>query len=230
MFNLAIITRDAEAIKELRSELLEQGFQCSVTTNGEKSLAEFAKHTPDVAIIVADDDANGMKGLVDNIKRQNRIPVIALLTRELLADFTSGRTLRKGWDDDIDDFLLEPWEAPELITRIKRVIRLTNHVASVDLIKHGDLMIDLADWQVTLGGQPVSLTYKEYELLRFLASNPGKVFSREALLDRVWGYDFFGGDRTVDVHIRRLRSKIEDATHNFIETVRNIGYRFREEI
>lgn len=230
MFSLAIITPDAGEIKKLRSDLLEQGFRCYVTTNVEKTLAEFTKRTPDVVIIVAGDEGVEVGDLARSIKQQNQLPVIALLTRKLLASLTGGPAPGRSWDTDIDDFVIEPWESPELIARIKRIIRLTKHIASVDILKHGDLMIDLADWQVTLGGQPVSLTYKEYELLRFLASNPGKVFSREALLDRVWGYDFFGGDRTVDVHIRRLRSKIEDATHNFIETVRNIGYRFREDI
>jgi two-component system alkaline phosphatase synthesis response regulator PhoP len=74
------------------------------------------------------------------------------------------------------------------------------------------------------------LTFREYQLLKFLASNKGKVFTREALLNKVWGWDYYGGDRTVDVHIRRLRSKIEDPTHTFIETVRNIGYRLRENL
>ena len=91
-------------------------------------------------------------------------------------------------------------------------------------------MIDIARCEVSVGGRLVMLTFKEYQLLKFLASNRGTVFTRDALLNKVWGYDFFGGDRTVDVHIRRLRSKIEDANHAFIETVRNIGYRFREEI
>ena len=77
-------------------------------------------------------------------------------------------------------------------------------------------------------GRIVELTFKEYELLKLLASNSGRVYSREALLDQIWGYDYYGGDRTVDVHVRRLRSKIEDSTHTFIETVRNIGYRFKK--
>jgi len=83
--------------------------------------------------------------------------------------------------------------------------------------------------EVTVDGRLVTLTFKEYELLRFLASNRGRVFTRDVLLNEVWGYDYYGGDRTVDVHIRRLRSKIEDSTHIFIETVRNIGYRFRKQ-
>ena len=78
--------------------------------------------------------------------------------------------------------------------------------------------------------RPITLIFKEYHLLKFLTSNQGKVFIREALLNKVWGYDYYGGDRTVDVHIRRLRSKIEDSTHSFIDTVRNIGYKFRDEV
>jgi len=99
-----------------------------------------------------------------------------------------------------------------------------------ELIKCDGLVIDLAKCEVTMGCKVVELTFKEYELLKFLASNRGRVYTREALLDKVWGYDYYGGDRTVDVHIRRLRSKIEDSKHTFIETVRNIGYRFRKAV
>ena len=95
------------------------------------------------------------------------------------------------------------------------------------MLRRGALVIDLASYKVFLDGSPVELTYKEYELLRFLASHPDRVFRREALLDKVWGYDFYGGARTVDVHIRRLRSKLEHGGHTFIETVRSVGYRFR---
>jgi two-component system alkaline phosphatase synthesis response regulator PhoP len=98
------------------------------------------------------------------------------------------------------------------------------------LIKCGDLVIDIAKYEVSIGGKLLALTFKEYELLKFLAKNRGRVFTRETLLNEVWGYDYYGGDRTVDVHIRRLRSKIEDSTHTFIETVRNIGYKFSTEV
>ena len=87
--------------------------------------------------------------------------------------------------------------------------------------------MDLVNYTVHVAGRHVELTYKEYELLRFLATNRDRVFTRETLLNKVWGYDFYGGARTVDVHIRRLRSKIEDRHNVFIETVRNVGYRFR---
>lgn len=146
-------------------------------------------------------------------------PVIALMRPESL-----------GWGrppQGIDDFLLLPGSAAELLSRIELVMARFGRGGAEDRLVFDDLIIDLAGYEVSLGGEPVDLTYKEYELLRFLATRPGRVFTREALLSQVWGYDYFGGSRTVDVHIRRLRAKIEDATHSFIDTVRGVGYRFR---
>ncbi|MFC2060806.1 response regulator transcription factor, partial [Chloroflexota bacterium] len=114
--------------------------------------------------------------------------------------------------DVADDFLISPYDDRELVLRIKRL--LNNGIESLDsgeLIKCDDLIIDLAKCEVTMERKVVELTFKEYELLKFLASNRGRVYTREALLNKVWGYDYYGGDRTVDVHVRRLRSKIEDS-------------------
>jgi DNA-binding winged helix-turn-helix (wHTH) protein len=126
-----------------------------------------------------------------------------------------------------DDFIVHPALAEEAVARVRRAIWRKSGVESDNTLRAGDLTMDLANYKVFIAGRPIDLTYKEYELLRFLATNRDKVFTREALLNRVWGYDFYGGARTVDVHIRRLRSKIEDGQHHtFIETVRNVGYRF----
>ena len=146
------------------------------------------------------------------------IPLIALMSGERLNDL----------DSSIDDFVVKPWEPDEVTARIRRILRQKESIESEDVIRCGDLVIDLAKYEVSLGNKSILLTFREYQLLRFLASNKGRVFDREALLNKVWGWDYYGGDRTVDVHIRRLRSKIEDPTHTFIETVRNIGYRLRE--
>ena len=113
-----------------------------------------------------------------------------------------------------------------MIARIQHLLDIVPEMSEGEIIKCGDLRIDLERYEVWLGRKKIGLTYKEYELLKFLASNPGKVFPRDTLLDEVWGYNYFGGTRTVDVHIRRLRSKIEDRDHAFIETVRSVGYRF----
>ena len=129
----------------------------------------------------------------------------------------------------VDDFVAQPWEATEVATRMKQALWRLNKIDSKELIKCGDLVIDLGKCEVFLSGKSVVLTFKEYELLKFLASNKGRVFSRDSLLSKIWGYDYYGGDRTVDVHIRRLRSKIEVSSHIFIETVRNVGYRFKKE-
>jgi two-component system alkaline phosphatase synthesis response regulator PhoP len=125
----------------------------------------------------------------------------------------------------IDDFVVAPVDEQELRQRLSRIVWDRTGVGDGSVIQHGSLVIDLERYKVTVGDDVVDLTYKEYELLRFLASNPGKPFTREALLNQVWGYDYYGGSRTVDVHVRRIRSKIE-RREPFIETVRNVGYRF----
>ncbi len=126
----------------------------------------------------------------------------------------------------VADFVVFPAASEELLARIRRAAQGHAGAEPSHVLRCGDLTIDQASYKVFVGNRPVELTYKEYELLRFLALSQGKVCTRETLLNRVWGYDFYGGARTVDVHIRRLRSKIEDGTHTFIETVRNVGYRF----
>ncbi|MFQ5987794.1 MAG: response regulator transcription factor, partial [Dehalococcoidia bacterium] len=159
--------------------------------------------------------------LLQKVKAERHLSIIALIAEEAVEefDFTLG----------MDDFATKPYNLAEVIARIRQILWRTNNIDNRELVKCGDLVMDLARCEVRLSGRRIPLTFKEYELVRFLASNKGRVFTREALLNRIWGYDYYGGDRTVDVHIRRLRSKIEDSTHTFIDTVRNIGYRFREE-
>jgi DNA-binding response OmpR family regulator len=129
---------------------------------------------------------------------------------------------------EADDFVLYPGQEEELSLRIKRLLPGNGAILSEECIHCGDLVVDLASCEVSLKGEVLDLTFREYELLKFLALNRGRTFTREALLNRVWGYDYFGGDRTVDVHIRRLRTKTGDLDNPYIETVRNIGYRFRK--
>lgn len=149
-----------------------------------------------------------------------KLPVISLVPRDMLQDFD----LKLG----ISDFVVNPPDADELITRIKLTLHRNRREEGDDVIRAGSLVINPSTYEVSLRGKRVNLRFKEYELLRLLATNPGRVYSREALLSSIWGYDYFGGTRTVDVHIRRLRSKIEDAEHPYIETIWNVGYRFRD--
>ena len=124
------------------------------------------------------------------------------------------------------DFCLPPHDVNEILLRIIN-INGKSVSESRELISIGPLVINQESYEVTLDGAKIDLTFKEYELLKYLALKPGRVFSRESLLHSVWEYDYYGGTRTVDVHVRRLRSKINDLKYNFIETVWNVGYRFK---
>ncbi len=147
------------------------------------------------------------------------LPVMVLATRFSTRDLNvSGGHV---------DFCFPPFSAEEFAVRIGLLVSRTGDKDSGNVVHQGEIRIYLERYEVTVSGRKVDLTYKEYELLRVLASNPGHVYSREALLQTVWAYDYYGGTRTVDVHIRRLRSKINDVEHRFIETVWNVGYRFK---
>ncbi len=136
-----------------------------------------------------------------------------------------GDLARLPFDSPADDFLVLPAAPGELRRRVERALYRRHGIDAENFVRCGVLTIDLTNYRVTVAGEAVVLTFKEYELLRYLAMNAGRVSTREQLLNRVWGYDYFGGARTVDVHIRRIRSKIEIHGHTFIETVRNVGYR-----
>jgi len=131
-------------------------------------------------------------------------------------------------DDLFDDFCLSPFHPAELDARLRHLLWASGATpfARADLVEYGDLILNLETYQATIANRPLDLTYMEYELLKFLAQNPGKVFTREILLSRVWGYEYYGGARTVDVHIRRLRAKLGEEYAGLIATVRSVGYRF----
>ncbi len=219
---LLIITESSKGINGLSSELARKGFVCSVTTAQNGVIEQITEQNPDLVMLEMNGRAadSGISALPQRIKRVRPLPIIALINKENLGHLDINLK-------SVDDFLIKPGDLNELVLRLKRLLDNGSGTDSSELIKCGDLVIDLAQCEVTLNNRLVELTFKEYELLRLFASHQGRVFTRDALLNRVWGYDYFGGDRTVDVHIRRLRSKIEDASHIFIETVRNIGYRFK---
>lgn len=217
MFHIFVIAEGKKTATELGSELTQNGFASSTASDGSGVIGVVAQKSPDL-VLVDVDDCSRLYELSQIIKEEFELPVVALVDNGML-DKIDGHL-------GIDDFAIKPCEVRELVLRVKRILQKINGMESDDLIRCGDLVINPAKYEVSVGNRPAILTFKEYELLKFLASNRGRVFTREALLNRVWGYDYYGGDRTVDVHIRRLRSKIEDPTHAFIETVRNIGYRF----
>ena len=222
MSRVFIIANKNEQARKLRSELVRSDFDCLIVPYNDKAIEQITGQSLGVMLLDVDEAPTDSEAweLAQRIRHDMNIPLIALMSREKLS----------GLDSNVDDFVVKPWEVDEVTARIKRILRQKEDIDSEDIIKCGDLVIDLDKYEVSLGNKLILLTFREYQLLKFLASNKGKVFTREALLNKVWGWDYYGGDRTVDVHIRRLRSKIEDPTHTFIETVRNIGYRLRENL
>lgn len=128
-------------------------------------------------------------------------------------------------DELFDDFIITPFHPRELETRIRHLLWRAGRGSRPELIGYGPIELNLETYQALVDGRPLDLTYMEYELLRFLTSNPGRVFTRETLLNRVWGYEYYGGARTVDVHVRRLRAKLGEENANLIQTVRSVGYK-----
>ena len=173
------------------------------------------------AIIACDDDPESAWAFARAVrKRDNPVnSVLLLLTGAQLGDLE----LR---DDLFDDFCLTPFHPRELEARLRHMFAGVDGGPRPELVEHSGLVLNLETYQASFNGRPLDLTFMEYELLKFLAQNPGKVFTREMLLSRVWGYEYYGGARTVDVHVRRLRAKLGEEHANLIQTVRSVGYRF----
>jgi DNA-binding response OmpR family regulator len=173
------------------------------------------------AIICADDDPEGAFAMCRSLRKRDAVlePLLLLVAGAQLGELE----LR---EDLFDDFCLAPFHPKELEARLQHLFFRTGQSTRAELVEYGDLVLNLETYQAAFNKQPLDLTYMEYELLKFFATHPGKVFSREQLLSRVWGYEYYGGARTVDVHVRRLRAKLGEEHANLIQTVRSVGYRF----
>jgi DNA-binding response OmpR family regulator len=173
------------------------------------------------AVVAADRDPEGAWALCRSTRKKDvpLAPLLLLVSGAQLADLE----LR---DDLFDDFCLAPFHPRELEARLKHLFWKKGGGTRPELVEYGPLVLNLETYQAYCTNRPLDLTYMEYELLKFLAQHPGKVFTREILLSRVWGYEYYGGARTVDVHIRRLRAKLGEEHANLIQTVRSVGYRF----
>ena len=173
------------------------------------------------AVVCADDDPEGAFGICRALRKRDSSlePVLLLVTGAQLAELEMR-------EDLFDDFCLTPFHQKELEARLRHLFWRTGRGARPEIVEYGDLVLNLETYQAALSARPLDLTYMEYELLKFFATHPGKVFTREQLLSRVWGYEYYGGARTVDVHVRRLRAKLGEEHANLIQTVRSVGYRF----
>jgi DNA-binding response OmpR family regulator len=187
-----------------------------------EELSSLDERTPEggwaAAIVEVTSDLGRALALSAKITDEYGLPVLLLVDRTMTADI--------GGEDGFADFVLSPVDRTELRVRLGRLHSNSPAVTDEDIIRFRDLELNTATYQATVAGDPRDLTFMEYELLRFLVENPGRVWSRDQILSRVWGYDYFGGSRTVDVHVRRLRAKLGEERSSWITTVRSVGYRF----
>jgi DNA-binding response OmpR family regulator len=172
-------------------------------------------------VVCADEFPDAAFGLCRSLRKRDVpfAPLLLLLSPQQLGALE----LR---EDLFDDFCATPCDPRELEARLSHLFWRTGRGLRPELVEYGPLVLNLETYQASVATKPLSLTFMEYELLKFLATHPGKVFTRETLLSRVWGYEYYGGARTVDVHVRRLRAKLGEEHANLISTVRSVGYRF----
>ena len=222
MSRILIVEDDERIRSSMRLALEDEGYAVDDVGSGEEAVARFAVEACDLALI--DLMLPGMDGFeaCRALRRHSTVPVIMVTARSDTHDVVAG--LEAG----ADDYVTKPFVAKELAARIRALLRRSRHDdGGTDVLSFGDVEIEPEAGVVRRAGEEVHCTRTEFRLLCELANHPGKVLSREQLLERVWGYDYFGDGRLVDVHVRRLRTKVEPdpASPRFILTVRGMGYK-----
>lgn len=222
-----LIVDDDNNIAELISlYLMKECFDTMIVNDGESALEAFASYSP--SLILLDLMLPGIDGyqVCREIRADSQIPIIMLSAKGEVFDKVLGLEL------GADDYIEKPFDSKELVARVKAVLRRVKPVATAEApandkcVTYPDLIINLTDYSVTYMGNIIEMPPKELELLYFLASQPNHAFTREQLLAQIWGYDYVGDTRTVDVHIKRLREKLEDHEMWKISTIWGIGYKF----
>jgi DNA-binding response OmpR family regulator len=217
MAGTVLLVEDEPSVGELvRGYLGRDGYRVIWVRSGEEGLAELERHP--IRIVILDIGLPGMDGfeVCRAVRARSQVPILMLTARDEEADRVVG--LEVG----ADDYLTKPFSPRELAARIKAILRRSEPQAGSDLLELGDVMLNRGTHDVTIEGRQIELTAKEFDLLAFFLSNPGAVLSRDVLLDRVWGVEYPGGTRTVDVHVAQLRRKL--GRPNLIRTLRGSGY------
>lgn len=223
---ILLVEDEKTLAKALKFSLEKEGFEVTVAYDGEEAIKAIAADPPDLVVLdLMLPKIDGFE-VCRHLRRSSDMPIIMLTARNEDIDKILGLEL------GADDYMTKPFNTRELLARIRAILRRTGQLegGGRKMIRMGNLQVDLIRHRVTLEDREVPLTAREYALLSFLASNAGRVYSREQLLEQVWGYDFYGDARTVDVHIRHLREKLEEipAEPRYLLTVWGSGYKFKE--
>lgn len=226
MATVLIADDNAQIVSILEEYCRKEGYRVLTARDGEEALRVFREQAPDVVLLdVMMPRLDGF-AVCREIHRESAAPVIMVTAR--------GEEFERimGLDTGADDYIVKPFSPGEVMARIRSVLRRMQRggETAAQALEKGTLRVDLSSYQATVGGEDVRLTRKELELLWTLASAPGRAFTRESLLNQLWGYDYYGDSRTVDSHIKRLRQKLDACPHPDwdIKTIWGVGYRFEE--
>jgi two-component system response regulator RegX3 len=225
MTKILIVEDEESVLDPLELLLTKEGFSIETARDGREALEKFAKTNPDLILLdLMLPEISGTE-VCRQIRVKSQVPIIMLTAKDTEVDKVVGLEL------GADDYVVKPYSKAELVARIKAVLRrqgsdTTNEPSGS--ISAGPVVIDVERHQVSINDQLISLPLKEFELLEFLVRNSGRVLTRTQLIDRIWGSDYFGDTKTLDVHVKRLRAKIEKDPANpvYIQTIRGLGYKF----
>lgn len=219
MTTILIVDDDIHILNLVNIQLTNEGYNVHLAKDGGEALEVLKKEACDLAIVdVMMPFIDGF-ALTKEIRKQYNIPVLMLTAKSQIED------KEQGFLAGTDDYLVKPFEPKELLFRIKALLRRYEHQSDESIMRIGNTTISKKSYEVQIGNRTLLLPLKEFELLSYLFSNPKQVFSREHLIEQIWGRDYEGDDRTVDVHIKRLRERFSDLSDDFqIKTVRGVGY------
>lgn len=204
----------------LRAYLRDAGYRTAVAGDGVEALSLFAQQTFDLILLDLMLPKIDGFGVCELIRQQSPVPIL------MLTALDGEQEQLRGFGLNIDDYVTKPFSMPVLLEKLRVILRRSGSAAAQSCVRYRDVLLKLDEREALLGGRPLELTAREFDLLHTLLAVPGRVFTREMLLSRLWGYDFYGDDRVVDSHIKNLRRKLG---RDYIETVRGLGYRAAKE-
>jgi DNA-binding response OmpR family regulator len=218
---ILVVDDESRMRKLLKDFLVKSGYEVLEAEHGEQAVDLFVK-VKDIALIILDIMMPKMDGwqVCREIRKESNVPIIMLTAKSSEADEL------KGFELGVDEYISKPFSPKILVARVEAVLRRSNAAAPDEVIRVGEITIDKSAHQVTVDGNVVELSYKEFELLTYFAENQGIALSREKILNNVWNYDYYGDARTIDTHVKKLRSKLGEKGGEYIKTIWGMGYKF----
>lgn len=218
---ILVVDDESRMRKLIKDFLVKSGYEVIEAENGEQAVDLFLG-IKDIALMILDVMMPKMDGweVCREIRKKSKVPIIMLTAKASEADEL------KGFELGVDEYISKPFSPKILVARVEAVLRRSNAMAAEEVIYAGDIVIDKSAHQVTIEGKTIELSYKEFELLTYFAENQGIALSREKILNNVWNYDYFGDARTIDTHVKKLRSKLGEKGGEYIKTIWGMGYKF----